>query len=217
MQCLSQFATNIAWVFLITWLPTYLIQVYSVDVEQAGLLASIPLLFGTIGCALGGVATDRLTRRLGIKWGRNLLGMITKFIAAAGLVAALAAPDPLLATIALAGVSFAVDMGLGATWAYFQDAGGPYVGTLLGWANMFGNFGSGGSARCCWAGWRNRRILVGRGPLPSAGCYRLCRVFAGLASTAGCRLCRPWKMHLSPFSREPRASAVPTRSPEARG
>jgi MFS family permease len=142
MQCLSQFATNIAWVFLITWLPTYLIQVYGVDVEQAGLLASIPLLFGTVGCALGGVATDRLTRRLGIKWGRNLLGMITKFIAAAGLMAALVAPDPLLATIALAGVSFAVDMGLGATWAYFQDAGGPYVGTLLGWANMFGNLGA---------------------------------------------------------------------------
>jgi ACS family glucarate transporter-like MFS transporter len=142
MQCLSQFAANISWTFLITLLPTYLITVYGVEVQQAGLLASIPLLAGMAGCVLGGAATDRLTRRLGLRWGRSLLGMTTKFVAAAGLVGALLAQDPLLATVALAGVSFAVDMGLGSTWAYFQDAGGPYVGTLLGWANMFGNLGA---------------------------------------------------------------------------
>jgi ACS family glucarate transporter-like MFS transporter len=142
MQCLTQFTTNVAWAFLITWLPTYLIEVYELDEETAGLLAGVPLLAGMAGCLLGGVVTDRLTRRLGLKWGRNLPGMLSKFLSAAGLLAAVVAPDPLLATAALAFVSFATDTGLGASWAYFQDAGGPYVGTLLGWANMFGNLGA---------------------------------------------------------------------------
>jgi ACS family glucarate transporter-like MFS transporter len=142
LQCITQFTTTIGWTFLITWLPTYLIDVYGVDIQEAGVLASFPLLAGMAGCVLGGVLTDSLTRRLGIKWGRNLLGMLSKFLAAAALLAAILAQDALLATLALAGMSFAIDMGQGATWAYFQDAGGPYVGTLLGWANMFGNLGS---------------------------------------------------------------------------
>jgi ACS family glucarate transporter-like MFS transporter len=142
MQCLTQFTTNVAWVFLITWMPTYFMQVYGLDEEETGLLTSIPLAAGMAGCLVGGVATDRLTRRLGLKWGRSLLGMLTKFAAAAGLVGAVLAGDPYLATAALALVSFTIDTGLGATWAYFQDAGGPYVGTLLGWANMFGNLGA---------------------------------------------------------------------------
>src|SRR5439155_7645042 len=82
------------------------------------------------------------TRRLGLKWGRNLPGMTTKFIAAAGPLFAMTAGHPILAVAALSLSAFMVDLGLGATWAYFQDAGGPHVGTFLGWANMFGNLGA---------------------------------------------------------------------------
>lgn len=142
MQCLTQVATNVAWVFLVTWLPTYLKEEHHVELKANGLLAALPLLVGMAGCFLGGVATDWLTRRVGLKWGRNLLGMTTKFVAALGAVLALLADNPSLAIAGLCLASFAVDLGLGATWAYFQDTGGPYVGTLLGWANMFGNLGA---------------------------------------------------------------------------
>jgi hypothetical protein len=53
--------------------------------------------------------------------------------------------DPWLATGALVLASFSNDLGIAATWAYFQDAGGPYVGPLVGFANMFGNFGAAAS------------------------------------------------------------------------
>jgi ACS family glucarate transporter-like MFS transporter len=142
MQCLTQFTSNIAWVFLITWLPTYLKEAHKQELAKTGWLASLPLLIGMTGCFLGGVTTDWLTRRVGLKWGRNLLGMTTKFVAALGAVLALRADNPSAAIVGLCLASFAVDLGLGATWAYFQDTGGPYVGTLLGWANMFGNFGA---------------------------------------------------------------------------
>jgi sugar phosphate permease len=142
MQCLTQFTTNVAWVFLVTWLPKYLKQAHHVELEQRGWLATLPALVGMAGCFLGGVTTDWLTRRIGLKWGRNLLGMTTKFLAAVGAVLALMASDRYLAIAALCLSSFAVDLGLAATWAYFQDTGGRYVGTLLGWANMFGNLGA---------------------------------------------------------------------------
>jgi len=142
MQCLTQFTTNIAWVFLVTWLPKYLKEEHHLPLAERGRLTSLTMVVGMVGCVLGGVATDWLTRRIGLKWGRNLLGMTTKFLAAVGTLLALLAEDPYLAVAALCLTSFAIDLGLSATWAYFQDTGGPYVGTLLGWANMFGNFGA---------------------------------------------------------------------------
>ncbi len=142
MQCATQFASNIPWAFLVTWLPTYLAEVHEVKLEEGGVLAALPLVGGVCGCLVGGIATDYLTRRLGLRWGRSLLGSASKFLAAAGMGMCMVANEPLLAALALTFMSFTMDTGLGATWAYFQDAGGSYVGTLLGWANMFGNLGA---------------------------------------------------------------------------
>jgi len=140
-QCLSQFTLNIGWTFLITWLPTYLMEIYGVNLEQAGFLSSLPLLAGTLGCLLGGIATDRLTKIMGLKWGRNLLGISSQCLAAGGVIAGILARDPILAIATFVFVSFAADLLNGAALAYFQDAGGAYVGTFLAWANMFGNLG----------------------------------------------------------------------------
>ena len=142
LQCFAQLTTNISWIFLITWLPTYLESRYGLSDRETGLLSSLPLMAGAAGCLLGGAATDWLTRRIGLKWGRNLLGMGTKFLAAGALLNVLGADSAILAVVAFSASAFMFDLGLGATWAYFQDAGGNYVGTLLGWANMFGNLGA---------------------------------------------------------------------------
>jgi MFS family permease len=142
LQCLLQITGNAAWTFLVTWLPTYYMRVYKLHLNEAGFLSSLPLLAGMAGCLLGGMATDSLTRRLGMRWGRVVLGLASKLVAAAGALACMAARNAEAATLALILMSFATDAGMGATWAYFQDAGGPYAGTMLGWANMFGNVGS---------------------------------------------------------------------------
>jgi len=142
MQNLMQFVANVAWVFLITLMPRYLQAVYDVDLAAAGRLSSWPLFGAMAGSILGGLLTDRLTRRVGLRWGRAWPGIGSRLLAAAGYVAAILADDPYLATAGLVFAAFTADLGLAATWAYFQDTGGPYVGTFLGWANMFGNFGA---------------------------------------------------------------------------
>jgi ACS family glucarate transporter-like MFS transporter len=77
-----------------------------------------------------------------LRWSRNVLGISSKLLAAGFLVLCVQMDDPWLATGALVLASFTNDLGLSATWAYFQDAGGPYVGPLIGFANMFGNLGA---------------------------------------------------------------------------
>lgn len=142
LQCLSQFAANVGWTLLVTWLPTYLMEVHGVSLNQAGRLASLPPLGGVLGCLCGGIATDWLTQRLGLTWGRRAMGMTSRLLAAGVMGVCLGLGDAVFVSLAFALAWFLFDTGMGATWAYFQDAGGPYVGTLLGWANMFGNLGA---------------------------------------------------------------------------
>lgn len=146
LQCVMQVASNIAWLFFGAWMPTYLIEEYSIGLGQAGMLSSLPPLAGALGCVVGGVASDRLVRRLGIRWGRSVLGIGSKLSAACFMLLSVLADDPYTATALFVVAAFVNDLGLGATWAYFQDAGGPYVGPLLGFANMFGNLGATSSA-----------------------------------------------------------------------
>ena len=39
-------------------------------------------------------------------------------------------------------LGFATDLGTPAIWAYGQDVGGRFVGSVVGWGNMWGNFGA---------------------------------------------------------------------------
>ena len=49
--------------FLLTWLPTYLIEQHHLTTLRTGLYGSIPWFFGLIGALLGGRLSDRLVRR----------------------------------------------------------------------------------------------------------------------------------------------------------
>jgi ACS family glucarate transporter-like MFS transporter len=50
--------------------------------------------------------------------------------------------SPWAVTGALCLVAIATDLGTAATWAFLQDVGGRHVGSVLGWGNMWGNFGA---------------------------------------------------------------------------
>ena len=42
----------------------------------------------------------------------------------------------------MAVIALSVDFSVPSMWAFTQDVGGPYVGVVLGFGNMFGNFGA---------------------------------------------------------------------------
>lgn len=92
-----------------------------------------------------------LTARIGLKWGRRWPLFATKISGAAAygcclLFSTLPTTSPLNSaaafTVCFCVVSFSVDFGNPANWAFKQDVGGRYVGSVLGWGNMWGNLGA---------------------------------------------------------------------------
>ena len=142
LMCVSQFTTNLGWAILITWLPTYLKKSLAVDDELGASMASLVLFTGMAGMLAGGFVTDRMTRALGLRWGRSLPLAISRFAAAGAFLAVPWLDSAWAAVAAFALAAFSTDIGVAATWAYMQDVGGRFVGAVLGWGNMWGNFGA---------------------------------------------------------------------------
>jgi len=141
---ISQFGTNVGWVFLVSWLPSYFLRVHQAPFESRAWMATIPLLCGWVGMICGGFLTDRLVVWWGLRWGRAIPIGVSR--AAAGLCffsVALFTPSAAGAVALFAMVGFLTDSGSASFWAVNQDIGGKYTASVLGWGNMWGNFGAG--------------------------------------------------------------------------
>lgn len=141
MNCAVQFSANLGWGFLVTKFPQYLEEEFQSSQQQQGWMQSLPLAAGIIGLFLGGLFTDALTRRFGPRWGRSLAMSASRLFVVASLAAVPFAGSAWTATLLLAVVGLATDLGTPAVWAFGQDVGGRFVGSAVGWANMWGNFG----------------------------------------------------------------------------
>lgn len=142
LMCLTQFGTNVGWVFLVTWLPTYLQSVHNLSDNDTGLLNSLILAIGMIGMLSGGSVTDWATRHFGLRWGRAAPVTVTRFLAAAAFLAAMFIDSVPGVVACFCAVALFTDLGTPSMWAYMQDVGGRQVGSVLGWGNMWGNFGA---------------------------------------------------------------------------
>lgn len=142
MMSLSMFGTSAGWIFILTWMPRYLRDVQNAPYELRSWMATVIVAVGWVGMLLGGKLTDAMVRWVGLRWARALPIAGTRFIAAAAYLAFLFGPSQWTAVFLFALVAFATDMGNPSSWAFKQDVGGRHVGSILGWGNMWGNFGS---------------------------------------------------------------------------
>ena len=142
MSCLSQWFTNIGWAFLMLLAPRYFTNEHELSIETVGLLSAIPPIAGGLGMFSGGPITDRLANLVGLRWGRALPISLSRFVAMSAYIVCLFEPGPKVAVVMFAFVAFFTGIGTPAGWAFCQDVGGKYVGSILGWGNMWGNFGA---------------------------------------------------------------------------
>jgi sugar phosphate permease len=158
---ISGFFINVGWIFLSTWQPSYLLETYSSQLQAlfpelttkeglqgfkqiaAGLFASLAFLAGMAGGITGGFAADKLLQRFGPIWGRRIPGMCAGLFAGCLYLTCRHIGDIRLFVPLMLLISFTIDFGLGSLWATYQDIGGRHVGSVLGFANMWGNFGAG--------------------------------------------------------------------------
>ena len=142
LMCALQYGINIGWVFLITWLPTYLKEVKGVDPKVGGQLSTVVLLAGIVGMLCGGRLTDLATRKLGVRWGRSLPLVACFSVALIAYLSCLRLESVWAFIVAASVVAFVTDMSVPTIWAYMQDVGGRNTAAVFGWGNMWGNFGA---------------------------------------------------------------------------
>src|SRR5262249_17973504 len=121
LSSLSQFCTNFGWIFLVVWLPRYLVDAHGVAVAERGWRAVTPTGIGILGMFCGGWLTDRLVRGVGLRWGRRIPMSLTRFSAVAAYLSCLWLRSPWAVVAALAVVALSVDLGTASVWAFIQD------------------------------------------------------------------------------------------------
>jgi ACS family glucarate transporter-like MFS transporter len=133
----SYFASGFGFQFFVTWLPTYFMREHGLSLQKSGVFAALPLAAGAVGCVMGGVIADFITRRTGsVVWGRRSVGVSGFLIGAIGYAAAIHVHSPGAAIAFLALASGAHDLTLPVLWATTTDAGGRFGGTASGFVNF---------------------------------------------------------------------------------
>lgn len=127
--------------FFMAWFPTFLVRGAGFSEAEMGVFSSGPFLLGVAGNLVGGLASDRLVKRLGLKTGRRLVACSSLAISAA-LVLAMAFTRSKPAIVVLASFGFGVmDLMLPTAWAVCMDIGQNYAGVVTGIMNSAGQLG----------------------------------------------------------------------------
>ena len=133
----SYFASGFGFQFFVTWLPTYFMREHGLSLQQSGVYAALPLAAGAVGCLMGGIIADGITRRTGsVTIGRRSVGVSGFLLGASGYAAAIYVQSPGAAIAFLALASGAHDTTLPVLWATTTDAGGRFGGTASGFVNF---------------------------------------------------------------------------------
>jgi MFS transporter, ACS family, glucarate transporter len=140
--CAMYFPNSYAFYFCLTWLPTYLKEKHGLDAVQLGLFAGLPLILSVGGDLFGGVATDLLTRRFGLRVGRCGLGATAYVLAGLSMILATVVPQPMLAATLIAVAVAASMFTLGASWSTCIDIGGNHAGVVSAAMNTSGALSS---------------------------------------------------------------------------
>ena len=137
--CVMYIPNCMIFYFCITWLPTYLRQRHGFDATSLGIFAGLPLIVSMPGDLLGGLVTDRLVSRYGLRLGRCGLGSVAYAIAGIALLAAAASSTPVLAATLIAVATGLTMFTLGAAWGTVIEVGRNHVGVVGATMNSVGN------------------------------------------------------------------------------
>jgi ACS family D-galactonate transporter-like MFS transporter len=137
---IAHFGGNYFWYFLITWLPTYLVEERGFSLQKTGFLGALPFVMIATSSIIAGWFSDRL-----IQYGRSV-SKVRLSIAATGLAgSAIVILVPLLRTewlamVALCGAGLFYGLFSSNLWAITQTLAGPTAaGRWSGFQNCCGN------------------------------------------------------------------------------
>jgi ACS family glucarate transporter-like MFS transporter len=124
-----------AWIFF-SWFFLYMAQVRGFNAKASAWFSTLPFLSMTIGCLLGGVISDRLTKTYGLRVGRCGLASVAFFFTAIFLVLGSRVQSPQLAGVILAGGAGALYVSQSSFWSVSADIAGRSSGVFSSMVNM---------------------------------------------------------------------------------
>jgi ACS family glucarate transporter-like MFS transporter len=125
----------VAYIFF-TWFFIYLNSVRQLDLKSSSFYGMLPFIAMATCSPLGGIISDRLTKRYGKRAGRCGIGCAGMALAACFLAVGTQAADARLATIVLAGGVGAMYLSQSSFWSVTADLGGRSAGSVSGVMNM---------------------------------------------------------------------------------
>jgi len=130
----------IAWIFF-SWFFLYMAQVRGFDLKSSARFAMLPFLSMTVFCLVGGVLSDRITQRYGLRMGRCGLASVALLLTAVFLVLGSQVHSPQLAGVILAGGAGALYISQSSFWSVSVDIAGGSSGVFSSLVNMGGQIG----------------------------------------------------------------------------
>jgi MFS family permease len=179
LLALMYFANGYGFYFYITWLPTYLREARGFTSMSLGWFAGMPLLLSVIGDLLGGVATDKVAARFGLRMGRAGVGAIAYIVAGCAMILGTASSHAVLSATLIAISAAACMFTLGAAWGTCIDIGGRHSGVVSAIMNTSGQVAGVLSPVVLavvvdrFADWRAPLYLMGGLYLAGAVCWAL--------------------------------------------
>lgn len=143
--CAMYSLINYGWFFNISYLPGYLTERFALaDQDLVGALyKGAPLWVGALGCILGGVLVDFLTKRLGDRRrARQVLGCGAMLLCATAWWGVQRATNVHVFCLLISLAAFGVDLTLGAAWATCQDLGRKHAAVTAACMNTVGTMGA---------------------------------------------------------------------------
>jgi MFS transporter, ACS family, glucarate transporter len=130
----------VAWIFF-AWFFIYLARVRGMNLKSSAFYATLPFLAMALGCAVGGLVADSLTKHVGRRAGRCGVAAVGLGLTGIFLAFGSIADNAPLASVILAGGAGALYLSQSSFWAITADIGGPFSGSVSGFMNMGGQLG----------------------------------------------------------------------------
>jgi MFS family permease len=139
--CLQYVANTYGFYFFITWLPTYLTNARGMQSAELAIFAGLPLLLSVVADVTGGVTTDAISRRFGLRVGRCGVAGVAYFIAGVAMLSSTLILDPRTAGLLIAIGGAASMFTLAPAWSTAIELGGQHSAVLSATMNTAGQVG----------------------------------------------------------------------------
>jgi MFS transporter, ACS family, glucarate transporter len=130
----------VAWIFF-SWFYRYLAKVRGLDLKTSAVYSMLPFIAMLVGCLLGGMINDRLTKWRGPRLGRCGLAALAMGIASVFIALGARVDSARLASVVLAGGAGALYLSQSSFWSVTADIAGTSAGSVSGFMNMGGQIG----------------------------------------------------------------------------